>query len=121
MTLQEAIDMQEALKPSAIPESMKITWLSTLDGSIKAEVIDTHKGGEQIAFSGYDESNKEQQLLAPAPYDRLYVSFLIAQIERYSGEIEKYNNSIMLYNVDYNDYTNWYNRTHEGIIPQLKL
>lgn len=121
MTLQEAIDMQEALKPSAIPESVKIKWLSTLDGTIKTEVIDTHEGGEQAAFSSYSEADKDRELLAPPPYDRLYVSFLVSQIERYSGEIEKYNNSIILYNVDYNDYTSWYNRTHRGILPQLKL
>lgn len=121
MTLQEAISIQEQLKPSAIPEALKIVWLSTLDGTIKKEIIDMYDGAEKIDFVGYSASRKDQNLLVPAPYDRLYVSFLIAQIERHNGEIEKYNNSVMIYNVDYRDYANWYNRTHKSIIPQLKL
>jgi uncharacterized OB-fold protein len=41
MTIMEAIHAIDSLKPNSYSESDKIRWLSTLDGLIKIEIIDT--------------------------------------------------------------------------------
>ena len=42
MTIIEAINKNDLLKPNNFTQMDKIIWLSTLDGIIKKEIIDTH-------------------------------------------------------------------------------
>jgi hypothetical protein len=107
------------LKPNSYSQSEKIKWLSTLDGIIKAEIIDTHEGGEKIEFNGYDDNsgnfNIATKLLVPAPYDDIYLRWLEAQIDYANGEYAKYNNSLTAYNDVYTSFKAYYNRTHMPI------
>lgn len=113
MKIIDAINEIDALKPNTIPMSDKIRWLSQLDGRIKTEIIDTHEGGENAEFNGYDDNTPESTvLLVPAPYDVIYIRYLDAQIDYTNGETKRYNNSSALYNIAYRDYQNYYNRTH---------
>lgn len=43
MTVMEAINRVDAVKPNAYKQQEKIRWLSILDGIIKKEIIDTHE------------------------------------------------------------------------------
>ncbi len=113
MKIIDAINEIDALKPNTVPMSDKIRWLSQLDGRIKIEIIDTHEGGENVEFNGYDDNTPESTvLLVPAPYDVIYIRYLDAQIDYTNGETRRYNNSSSLYNVAYRDYSNFYTRTH---------
>ena len=113
MTIIEAIHTIDALKPNGYTQEDKARWLSTLDHTIKAEVIDTHEGGEAVSFNGYDEkTDLEAELLVPAPYDDVYLRWLEARIDYANGEYRKYNNSITMYNTAYAAYANYYNRTN---------
>lgn len=115
MTLMGAINHLNAVKPNSFMQAEKIKWLSTLDGIVKAEIIDTHEGGEDITFDGYTESSLMQELLVPSPYDDMYIKWLEAQIDYANGEYGKYNNSITLYNAAFSAYEKYYNRTHKPI------
>ena len=53
MKIIEAIQKVDALKPNNYSQEDKIKWLSTLDGVIKREIIDTHEGASDIVFNGY--------------------------------------------------------------------
>lgn len=111
MTIIEAINQIDALKPNAFIQNDKIRWLNTVDGFIKAEVIDTHEGSENVSFTGYDmDTALDTVLLVPAPYDVLYLRWLEAQIDYANAELGKYNNSITMFNSAYADFRNYYNR-----------
>lgn len=112
MKVIEAIQMVDALKPNSYSQEDKIKWLSTLDGIIKIEIIDTHEGADKVAFNGYDMSSLETELLVPSPYDDIYIKWLEAQIDYNNSEIGKYNNSMAMYNSTYSTYERYYNRTH---------
>lgn len=113
MTIIEAIHTIDALKPNGYPREDKVRWLSTLDGIIKTEIIDTHEGGDDVSFNGYDEkTDLETELLVPAPYDDVYLRWLEARIDYQNGEYGKYNNAITMYNTAYTAFMNYYNRTH---------
>ena len=56
MTLIEAINRIDSLKPNGFLQEDKVRWLSNLEGSIKAEIIDKHEGAENVTFNGYNES-----------------------------------------------------------------
>ena len=111
MTLMEALHRIDAIKPNSYTQEEKIKWLSTLDGIIKAEIIDTHEGGENIVFNGYtEETDLNATLLVPHPYDEIYLFWLESKIDYWNGEIGKYNNSISMYNEAYATYQKYYNR-----------
>lgn len=113
MLIREAIDRIDSLKHNTFTQGEKVEWLSRLDGLVKAQVIDTHEGGEDVAFMPYTErDDMETKLLVPAPFDNVYVLWLEAQIDYYNGEMARYNNSMTMFNTAYENYQRWYNRTH---------
>lgn len=116
MTIEEAVDMVDRLKPNQYDHETKVHWLSKLDGMIFREVIQTHAGCRIRHFDGYEDAVPDQELLVPYPYDEdVYNYFLQAQIDRENGEIGKYNQSIALYNNSYRTFCDWYNRTHRPL------
>ena len=118
MTVMEAIAHVDTVKPNGYSQDEKLRWLSVLDGTVKAEIIDTHEGAEEVAFAPYDgHTDFLRELLVPAPYDEVYIRWLEAQIDYASGEYGKYNNSVKLFNTAYAAYEKYYNRTH---LPRAK-
>ena len=113
MTIMDALHRIDTIKPNSYNQTEKVQWLSTLDGTIKAELIDTHEGAEDVVFNGYTEdTDLLTALLVPAPYDELYIFWLESKIDYWNGEIGKYNNSISMFNEAYSSYAKYYNRTH---------
>ncbi len=113
MTIIEAINSIDAIKPNTFEQVEKIEWLSILDGRIKEEIIDTHEGADAVVFNGYSEDTSlDTELLVPAPYDEVYLLWLEARIDYANNEYGKYNNSRAMYNNAYNTYWKYYNRTH---------
>lgn len=116
MTIKEAIDLVDKLKPNQYPFTLKAKWLSKLDGMLFREVFMTHEGCPMEVFAGYDDAPSEQELLVPYPYDEdVYNYFLQAQIDKENGETGKYNQSITLYNTACFNFQSWYNRTHKPL------
>lgn len=121
MTLMEAMHRADALKPNSYTTEEKIKWLSILDGLIKEKLIDTHEGGEGVVFNGYEaDTPLTTELLVPAPYDDIYVHWLTMHIDLTNGEYARYNNSAMVYNEAYQDFANYYNRTHMPLGKTMK-
>ena len=113
MKIMEVLYRIDSVKPNSYSQSEKIKWLSSLDGIVKKEIIDTHEDREDVSFEGYTEnSDLSIVLLVPAPYDDIYLRWLEAQIDYANGEYGKYNNSIALFNTAYTAFANHYNRTH---------
>lgn len=112
MKVIEAINHIDAVKPNAYSQDVKIKWLSTLDGIIKKEIIDTHEGGEGVSFTGYTATSLMTEMLVPAPYDDIYIKWLEAQIDYANGEFKRYNNTKNMYNNAYLAYAAAYNREH---------
>lgn len=113
MTIIEAIDKIDTLMPNTYTKEEKISWLSTIEGMIKRNIIDTHEGAENVDFEGYDEdTDLDTELIVQVPYTDLYVLWLEAMIDYTNGEFTKYNNVIIRYNDMYQAFANDYNRTH---------
>lgn len=113
MTIMEAINRIDSVKPNSYSQSEKVKWLSTLDGIVKKEIIDVHEGAEGVTFNGYtDDTLLTTELLIPAPYDEVYLFWLESKIDYWTGEISKYNNSISMYNGALAAYEKYYNREH---------
>lgn len=111
MTILEVINRVDTTKPNSYTQAEKVDWLSTLDGIIKKEIIDTHEGGEAIVFEGYTpDTSLDTELLVPAPYDEIYIRWLESRIDYANGEYGKYNNSATAYNTTFEAYARYYNK-----------
>lgn len=122
MTIIEAINKVDVLKPNNYTQIEKVKWLSNLDWIIKTEIIDTHEGGADVSFNGYTEDTPiETELLAHAPYDDLYIKWLESQIDYNNAEYGKYNNSTTAYNTAYSAFERYYNRQHMPIQTKMKF
>ncbi len=113
MTIIDAINSIDSLKPNGYTQSEKIKWLSKLDGMVKRMIIDTHEDGEDIEFHGYtDDTPITTELLVKAPYDDVYLFWMESWIDYYNGEYARYNNSVMKFNETYSIFSDDYNRAH---------
>lgn len=111
MQIIEAINGIDTLKPNTYTQEQKVKWLGTMDGIVKAQVLDTHEG-EPIEFNGYEDAPLTTELLIPAPHEEVYIHYLAMKIDFANGEYNKYNNTAQMYNTAFNEYKKWYNREH---------
>lgn len=119
MTVIEAINKVDSLKPNTYSEPEKIGWLSSADLIIKHRVLDSHElndGETAITDDDLDyasaDAGREKDLILPMPYDEAYIHYLSAQIDYWNHEIPKYNNSMAMFNSVLNAFANEWNRTH---------
>lgn len=121
MKIAQAIARLDSLKHNVFPIEEKIAWLSRLDHTIKKHIIDTHEGGADVVFQGYTpETDPETELLAPAPFDEMYLHWMEAQIDYYNDELDRYNKSMQMFQTEYNGYERWYNRNHMPLGGKMK-
>lgn len=113
MTIIEAINKTDSLTPNNYTQSDKIKWLSTLDGNVKKQIIDTHEGGDNVIFTGYDDDTAlDTELLVPFPFEEVYIHYLESRIHYENEEYTKYNVAASMYNMEYTKYANYYNRNN---------
>lgn len=112
MTIGDAIGQVDALYFNTFSGGEKIAWLSKLDGLIREQVLSSHAGGG-APFPGYGpETDPATELLVPAPYDSMYLSWLQAQMELALRETEGYNASILTFNAELEAFERHWHRTH---------
>ena len=113
MTIAQALSQSSAWKPGPFTGADKTAWLSQLDGQIDAELIRTHEGAPEEEFAPYTaETDADTELIAPAPYDKMYVTFLMAQMDFYAADYDKFNNMQRRFEAEYQEFASWYNRRH---------
>lgn len=113
MTVSEAIQLAGAEHSDGFTQALKLLWLSELEGRIKNEILDTHEGFEDAVFSGgYTSSDLNRTLLAPPPYDRIYVYWLFSRADYANGETARFNASAMLFNTAWVNLANYVNRKY---------
>lgn len=113
MTIAQALERIDSLKRNTYHISDKVEWLSRMDMMVKRLIIDTHEGAGETVFEGYnDRTDRDTELLVPAPFDEVYLLWLESQINYYNGEYEKYNASILMYQAAYAKYEDYYRRNH---------
>ena len=117
MTIQEALDMADELKPNMMQEGTKIRFLSELEGKIYHEIIMKHEH-ENMDMPVYDdETATDTELLAPAPYDMVYVYWLISRIDHMNQEMDKYNNDRILFENAWGELSDYWTREHMPLQP----
>lgn len=108
MTIFEALERVDGLKFNTYSREEKIRWLAEVEGNIACQIL--HQ--DQFVFDA--DTPEETMLLAPAPFDNIYLRWLEAQIDYHNGEYEKFNASILLYNSAWEALANYIQRNARG-------
>lgn len=122
MKLNDAITEATSLRPSEVTRSTMIRWLSALDGQIWQEIISHYKDPDPAEMPVYDPSGAHTAtvLLVPAPYDLLYIDYLVMRIDLKNADFERYNNYAQRYQEEWQAYVDWFNRNHTHVNGQLE-
>lgn len=121
MTLYDALDRIDKIKPNAFTKTEKVAWISRLERMLCKEIYETHEG-PVFTFNGYtDETDGQTKLSVPEPYDEIYIHYVSAMIDFHNREIVSYNNDMVMYNQAYTQFWAWYNRTHKPISGRFRF
>lgn len=124
MTIATAMDRIQRIKPNHYTPRDMVEWLDQLEGRVWREIVLAHRREPGTAFSGYDQdTSPDTELLVKPPYDEIYIHWLACMIDQGNMELGKYENDRILFNNVWNDYSNWYTRTHVpiGAVEEFRL
>lgn len=92
MTIKEALDSIDALKPNTYEEGEKLRWLSTLDARIHRDVVLTHEHNAAAeSFAGYTAQTDRNTELLVGP--RMTSCTCITWNRRSTTTTEKWGNT----------------------------
>ncbi len=115
MTLREAIDKADRFKPSQFSDEDKVEWLSNLDANIHNDILKSHEPVPEEDFPGYKMNDINNALLAPFPYDELYVAYLLMMIDLRNEDVARYNNSKAVFDAALTAYAKYVNKTQKPV------
>lgn len=108
MTMNEVIEHVEGVKPSAFSDNDKYRWINTLEGMISEQV----HGTEPVVYDL--PADADMPLLVAAPYDDLYILYVMAMIDFHNREYNDYNNTMLMFQERLEQYKVWYIRRNGG-------
>lgn len=104
-TIAQVLAQADELEPSPYSDTVKAAWLEELDGKLAAEVLRREP-------PAYPPNEWDAALLVEAPYDNLYVHYVVAMVCYHNQEIDRYNNAMMMFQQSMGEFRKWYNREH---------
>ena len=118
MTIQEALDLTDEMKPNSMSRKTKVAFLNELEQMIWSEILMKHVHMPQQAIKPVytEDTDPGKELLAPDPYaSEVYSSWLMAKIDRQNQEDERYNVDMSHFQSAYQTLCDWWNRTFKSI------
>lgn len=138
MKISEAVEQAMDIRPSDMTQKQLIQWVIDLDGQLMLDYVSQYATDEQLAASyaglgpevgipyyrdmlidSYDPEDDEWQgyynddlNAVQAPYDDLYVDYLVMQIDLHNADYERYNNDAMLYSEKLKTWRDRLSRNH---------
>ena len=105
MTIREAIQGADTLRPNAFSDLQKTEWLCALDGQL-AETMGKDAPAEA--------RSQETELLMPVPHDRVYVLYLVSMIDYYNQDTDLYENDRTIFNAALAEAKAWWRRNNRS-------
>ncbi len=114
MTVREAIERVDDVKPNSFTEQDKVRALNQLEQKIMAEVFywpPVEINRQQLIYPDC----LDYELLVDPPYDDIYEYYLEAWVDEHNGEYERYANSSALFNNRYGNFLAWFKNLYSPI------
>ena len=112
MKAMEALVLADQTRPNEYEPELKLRWLSALDGQVREELLEAHEPEDEAPPAPEPETDPEDELLIPWPWDDIYVRYLVMRIDLENGELDRYNNDALAFNRIYRSYACHYVHNH---------
>ena len=110
MKINDVIAQTRALTRGKYEDAQLMEWLSQLDAKIYEDVLMHYEGHPTEPFQPYTDG--ESELIIPYVFSEVYKNYLDSKIYYSNGESLRYNAASQFFNEAYEDYKDWYRRTH---------
>ena len=117
MTLQEALDIADEMKPNMMRRDTKIKHLTDIEQLIHGELVMTHEHTEEQEEKPVytEETDPGTELIVPDPYSRLYWLWLMSRIDIQNQEDQRFNIDQAHFDNAYQEMSDWWTRHHMPI------
>lgn len=116
MTMKDAIEWADSLRPNDFTQAQKQAWLNDLDGQIFREVILPRTEPCIEDFTPHRELT--DTLLVSFPDTGLYPLYLVMCFDLHNGETGKYANSAAAFETAYRSFACHYYCTHGSVLKR---
>lgn len=106
MTRNEVLAQIREIQPGEYSDARLLQLVDECDQKIYRELLD-----------GYLIRESQGELVAPPPYDKLYVWYALSQIYLMQQDIGGYNNAMMYFNAMWDEYGRMISRTYDREKP----
>lgn len=106
MTIQSLINKVQEEKPNTFQTNKYLEYITEIEADVADQV--------NMDIPVYTEDDLGAELIVPAPYDRLYVSYVKAMIDYANEEYASYQLNQMQHVQDFTDFVNWLVRTGQN-------
>lgn len=116
MTVQEALDITDEMKPNMMSETLKLRYLTEIEDLIWDEIISKHEDApegieEKPTYSDL-ETEGDTELIIEDPYSMVYVYWLMSKIDIQNQEDARYNIDRAHFENAYETMSDWWTRNH---------
>ena len=116
MTIQEALDQLDEMKPNMMSRRLKMKYLTEIEQLIYDEIVIKHEHDPEMVKPAFTEdTDPGTVLLIPDPYSMVYVYWLMTKVDIQTQEDARYNIDRMHFENAYNTMSDWYTREHMPI------
>ena len=110
MTITALIEKIQEEKPNTFTAEKLLSFINEIETEVADQLF--------IDFVPYEEVD-DTDLLVPAPYDRLYVSYVKSQVDYANEEYASYQNNAAQHVQDFRDFVDWVVRTGQAVNSTL--
>lgn len=113
MTIQEALDQLDEMKPNMMSRKLKIKYLNEIEELIHAEILLRHEHDEEQEEKPVysEQSDPGTVLIVPDPYSSVYVYWLMTKVDIQNQEDARYNVDRAHFENAYDTMSDWWTRT----------
>ena len=114
MTIQEALDQLDEMKPNMMSRRLKLKYLTEIEQLIFDEIIMRHEHDPELTQKPVysEDSDPGGVLLIPDPYSSLYLYWLMTKVDMQNQEDARYNIDRQHFENAYDTMSDWYTREH---------
>ena len=110
MTVQEVINRVKAIRSPAPQDTDVIEMINDVEYDVIRKIM--YPRTDDIEFDGYDASDMNTRLMAPRPFDNLYVVGALREIARRENQETTFNNAEREYKEIFGELAAWWTRSH---------
>ena len=107
MKIIEVIESANTLYPNSYSTAEKIKWCDELGAMLKEEYAKSYSDGKQESYTPISDISADETVI-PAPYNLMYIDFILAKCCYYQRDYDAYNQHITAFNSRLDDYARWF-------------